>query len=470
MKKVFRISPLILAAIILFLVVGCKKEELFKSSVLESEFSSDSLYYKNTSVKDSGNLGNPVAIDADGNIYTSVTIGTQIWMAENLKTTKYRNGDIIGTTKYATQYIYAEESPKYQWAFDGDESKVATYGRLYTWYAATDSRSVCPTGWHLPTGAEMNILTTFLGGENIAGGKLKGESGFTPLPGGWRDVRGYFWEIGISGQWWSSTRHGPDNAWYRYLRWDSAGGLDWDNRLGISFQGVTQDGFSVRCIKDNDSTENAASGDAPFVSNDYATNISETGVTLNGIVNANSSLSKVTFEYGATSNYEEEVTPEQSPVTGNADTYVNATLTGLTCGIIYHYRVKAENLFGISYSDDETFHPIHKLILTTTPISGITDTIAILEGYITDDGGAAIIDRGFYVTGLKGVLPPGGIGRGEITMPRYNTTHDGIGTGSFTHNLTGLRRGSTYYAQAYAINSEGRKGLGNLISFTTSGK
>jgi uncharacterized protein (TIGR02145 family) len=101
--------------------------------------------------------------DVDGNVYTSVTIGTQVWMVENLKTTKYRNGDLIGTTNPATLDITGETSPKYQWPHDGNESNVATYyGRLYTWWAVTDSRNVCPTGWHVPSYAEWTTLTDYL--------------------------------------------------------------------------------------------------------------------------------------------------------------------------------------------------------------------------------------------------------------------------------------------------------------------
>ena len=100
--------------------------------------------------------------DIDGNVYRTITIGTQVWMAENLKTTKYRNGDLIGTTTPATLVIEGESTPKYQWAYDGNESNVATYGRLYTWYVATDSRNVCPIGWHVPTDAEWTTLTDYL--------------------------------------------------------------------------------------------------------------------------------------------------------------------------------------------------------------------------------------------------------------------------------------------------------------------
>jgi uncharacterized protein (TIGR02145 family) len=106
---------------------------------------------------------NPVPMtDPDGNVYTSVTIGTQVWMVENLKTTKYRNGDLIGTTNPATLDISTEPTPKYQWAYEGNESNVVTYGRLYTWYAATDPRNVCPTGWHVPSDVEWTTLENYL--------------------------------------------------------------------------------------------------------------------------------------------------------------------------------------------------------------------------------------------------------------------------------------------------------------------
>jgi uncharacterized protein (TIGR02145 family) len=129
------ICPLIVMGLILILANSCKKD----------------------------GYNPPYMTDQDGNVYTSVTIGTQVWMVENLKTTKYRNGDLIGTTTPATLNISAEATPKYQWAPNYAESIVTTYGRLYTWYAVTDTRNVCPTGWHVPTNVEWSILTTFLG-------------------------------------------------------------------------------------------------------------------------------------------------------------------------------------------------------------------------------------------------------------------------------------------------------------------
>ena len=195
--------------------------------------------------------------DVDGNIYQSVTIGTQVWMKENLKVTKYRNGDIIGTTVPATLEISGEIAPKYQWAYIGDEGNVAVYGRLYTWHAVTDSRQVCPVGWHLPSDAEWTTLTTYLGGFKVAGGKLKetgavhwqspntnatNETGFTALPGSYRGINGEFSHFGIYGGWWSSSEMNPYMAWTRYLTAIA-------KYTGIYGYGKSL-GFSVRCIKD----------------------------------------------------------------------------------------------------------------------------------------------------------------------------------------------------------------------------
>jgi uncharacterized protein (TIGR02145 family) len=195
--------------------------------------------------------------DIDGNVYTIITIGTQIWMNENLKTTRYSNGDSIGTTTPATLDITNEPTPIYQWAYEGNESNVPTYGRLYTWYAATDDRNICPTGWHVPTDADWSTLTTYLVGESVAGGKLKekgithwkspnigatNESGFTALPGGYRYGSGTFYDIGSTGNWWSSTEVSTDNAWcytmYNFLR------------SVYKHYGKKTNDLSVRCVRD----------------------------------------------------------------------------------------------------------------------------------------------------------------------------------------------------------------------------
>lgn len=120
--------------------------------------------------------------DVESFTYDVVEIGTQIWMKENLRTTRYSNGDIIGTTNPATMDITNEITPKYQWPFAGYEGNVEVYGRLYTWYAITDSRNICPGGWHVSTENEWVELTTYIGGEAIAGTKLKSVTGWLGGP------------------------------------------------------------------------------------------------------------------------------------------------------------------------------------------------------------------------------------------------------------------------------------------------
>ena len=215
------------------------------------------IYYDSVVVNVSADATSTVT-DIEGNVYNTVTIGTKTWMTENLKVTKYRNGDAIPTTTPATKDASGETAPKYQWAYNGDESNVSVYGRLYTWHAATDSRGLCPTGWHLPTDAEWTTLTDYLGGESVAGGEIK-ESGtthwyspntgadnsseFTALPGGVRNYFGPFTNFGYYGYWWSATEYAAGNAFNRYLFYNS----------GYAARGYSAgdfNGFSVRCVRD----------------------------------------------------------------------------------------------------------------------------------------------------------------------------------------------------------------------------
>ena len=158
--------------------------------------------------------------DIDGNFYKSVIIGEQEWMAENLKVTRYRNGDLIETTEPATKDISEETEPKYQWAYENDPEYAAIFGRLYTWHAATDSRGICPEGWYMPSAKEWKELIQILGGEDNAGGKLKqtgttywmepnagatNETGFSALAGGIKRYNGDFVWQNTFGIWMSSS-------------------------------------------------------------------------------------------------------------------------------------------------------------------------------------------------------------------------------------------------------------------------
>jgi hypothetical protein len=195
----------------------------------------------------------------------------------------------------------------------------------------------------------------------------------------------------------------------------------------------------------------------PTVTKPGVTSLTSTTATLYSTVNANNFSSVVTFEYGTTTSYGQEITPEQSPVTGNTSTDVVVTLTGLKCGITYHFRVKAENSIGISYSDDITFTFTQIPVVITYLATGKTATTAVLGGNITSDGCAAITDRGVRWSDSP---PP------WVRNTQTHWTSGGTGTGSFTCNLTGLRANTTYYVQAYATNSAGRA-FGDVIFFIT---
>jgi uncharacterized protein (TIGR02145 family) len=200
--------------------------------------------------------------DGDDLHYAVVKIGTQTWMAENLRTARYSsNNDSIGTTIPANLDISGESMPKYQWAYDSNEINVDTYGRLYTWYAATDNRNICPAGWHLPTDEEWTTLINYLGGDFSAWAKLKetgethwmigstfttptNESGFTALPGGHRNEKFGFLGKGIAGSWWSAKENSTSDAWYRTLDFNT----DYVIRDYMAY--TKKDAISIRCLKD----------------------------------------------------------------------------------------------------------------------------------------------------------------------------------------------------------------------------
>jgi uncharacterized protein (TIGR02145 family) len=189
--------------------------------------------------------------DIDGNVYHTIKIGNQVWLVENLKTTKYRNGDSIPKIIDNRQWTGLATG-----AYSDIPGNNLIYGKLYNWYTLIDSRNICPDGWHVPTDAEWENLIDFLGGKEIAGGKLKekGEthwisnngatnlSGFTALPGGFRsNSDGSFYIFRERGFYWSISEHGASKAGTIFF---------YGNKNIVSLVGdYKKAGFSVRCIK-----------------------------------------------------------------------------------------------------------------------------------------------------------------------------------------------------------------------------
>lgn len=201
------------------------------------------------------NETDPILKDSDGNIYETVDIGEQVWMAENLKTTHYDDGTVIPLVTTATEWENLT-TPGFCWYDNDINTNGNTYGALYNWYAV-DTDKLCPSGWHVPSDEDWSILITYLDGDSIAGGKLK-ESGtahweipntgatnttnFTALPNGYRDIAGVYFGIEKYSFWWSTTSVSAISAWNTSLSYASE---------NVSRPGAfMQNGFAIRCIKD----------------------------------------------------------------------------------------------------------------------------------------------------------------------------------------------------------------------------
>jgi uncharacterized protein (TIGR02145 family) len=212
--------------------------------------------------------------DIDGNIYASVSIGTQEWLVENLKVTHYTDGTAINRIITDQEWIVTE-SPAYCW-YDNNESNITNYGALYNFYAVNTNK-LCLTGWHVPSDNEWKELELFIGmskqdvdqqywrGEGIstllksqegwwAEGGIQNQYGFKGMPAGYRDgYRGDFWGIGVdyngdgysdqgTTAWWTSTKYDEANTWTREFCDETTIG-----RFTATYKG----GFSVRCIKNS---------------------------------------------------------------------------------------------------------------------------------------------------------------------------------------------------------------------------
>ena len=184
-----------------------------------------------------------------------ITIGNQVWMTENLNVDKFRNGDPIPEAKTHEEWERAAKSKQPAWCYYGNDHKNKDkYGKLYNWFAVCDPRGLAPLGYHVPSNVEWKILIDFLGGENVAGKKMKSvknwlengnennQSRFSGLPGGWCNTDGTFSDIGSMGYYWSSTELNTANAWFCVL-------VDNFEHV-VNFYIGKELGQSVRCVKD----------------------------------------------------------------------------------------------------------------------------------------------------------------------------------------------------------------------------
>ncbi|MCX6246770.1 MAG: hypothetical protein NTW10_03460 [Bacteroidetes bacterium] len=234
MKTKILIFPIVLMALFFMVESGCKKS------------SDDTTSQSNT------------VTDIDGNIYHMVRVGTQVWTVENLKTTKFNDGFSIALDTSATAWgLLTSPSSCY---YNNDISNKGTYGMLYNWYAVNTGK-LAMKGWHIPSNAERKILSDYLGGDTLGGGKMKttgtleagtglwlapnggatNESGFSAIPVGQRTYAGKFKTIGMYSFFWNSDEQDSDFAWSFGPSYLNAGAY-----YGTYFK---KNGFSVRCVK-----------------------------------------------------------------------------------------------------------------------------------------------------------------------------------------------------------------------------
>ncbi len=194
--------------------------------------------------------------DIDGNVYNTVTIGTQVWTKENLKVSRYNNGDTIPNVTDSAQWANLTTGAYCNYSNNSYYDSI--YGKLYNFYTVVDNRSLCPSGWHVPSDSEWTVLTTFLGGDAVAGGKMKevgyahwanpnanadNSSGFTARAGGLRE--NWYYGLFYNAVFWSSTASNDSSAWFRTLFYN----------VPIVYRNDCSNnktaGFSIRCVKNS---------------------------------------------------------------------------------------------------------------------------------------------------------------------------------------------------------------------------
>jgi len=387
----------------------------------------------------------------DGKAYKTVTIGEQVWMAENLAYLP----SVVGPATGSEDDGHETDPYYYVYTYDGtdiDEAKATnnyqTYGVLYNWPA---SLTACPEGWHLPSHDEWTTLTDYLG--DNAGGKLKeagfshwdspntgatNESGFTALPGGFRRPDGAYVQIGSVCFFWSSTENDTNTAWDRSLGSDNSGTGGWlpSNKAM---------GWSVRCIRNNN---------VLTVTTGQVLNITTTTATCAGNVTGDGGAA-VTARGLCWSTSENPTTENSKTTDGTGVGTYTSNITDLSPNTTYYVRAYATNSLGTAYGEQRTFTTKQTTpSVTTGYVTDLTTIKAYCSGNVTSEGGSSVTARGVCWNTSE-----------NPTTSNFKTT-DGTGVGTYTSTITGLSPNSTYYVRAYATNSEGTA-YGEQKTFST---
>ena len=245
MRKI-KLTVVILLVVVLINGAGCKKKPQIPDNPLNGR----------TTAVFNPNKTYGTVTDIDGNVYKTIVIGNQTWMAENLRTIHYQNGDEIPNVTDNTEWKNLTTGAYCNYNNNTDLDTIATYGRLYNWYAVADSCQLAPKGWHVPTISDWDRLIDYLGGDTIASNKLKeigdlhwadpfestNSSGFTALPGGWRYLSENTKKMGFYTDYWAMPQYNATSAPFLYLFYFNS----------FMYRGINYkaNGYSVRCIKD----------------------------------------------------------------------------------------------------------------------------------------------------------------------------------------------------------------------------
>ncbi|MGA2408438.1 MAG: FISUMP domain-containing protein [Bacteroidales bacterium] len=354
--------------------------------------------------------------DIDGNIYKTITIGTQTWMAENLKTINYNDGTSIPSVTDGVAWI-GLSTPGFCWYNNDAVTYKSTYGALYNWYAINTGK-LCPTGWQVATEAEWNALSDYLNGEMVAGGKLKetglshwsnpntsatNESGFTALPGGYRVGNGYggaYSDIGENGYWWLATEISSTSAWSRNISY---------NYNSVSNIGnFKQAGYSVRCIQGGSQT-------LLVINTEAVTNITNSTAICGGDITSDGG-SAVIVRGICWSTSQNPTTANSITTNGSGTGSFTSNLTGLALATTYYVRAYATNSFGTTYGNQVSF----------TTSCGQTGNVTDIDGNIYNTvtiGTQVWMEENLKVTKYQ---------NGDI-MPNVtdNTTWTGLNSGAY---------------------------------------
>jgi uncharacterized protein (TIGR02145 family) len=394
--------------------------------------------------------------DKDNNNYSIVEIGSQVWMAENLRATKYNNGNDIDYPGSNVNDWNNNTSGAYAWYNNDKVTNKNIYGALYNWYAV-NSGNICPTGWHVPISEEWITLRDYLGGLVVAGEKIKetggshwtpinhhntNESGFTALPGGISTAQNFI-ELRHTGYFWSSaTKHNQTGSYGWFVS-------SLSDALTESDSQYLNEGLSVRCIIGQSSIS------LPVVLTESIDSIGANIAIVNGLINSDGG--DTISDFGVCWDISKSPTILNNKTAENSGTNSFATtISGLLPATTYFVRAYATNSRGTAYGDVLKFTTLPVTpTLSTTTVLGITRTTAISGGEIISDGGAP-------VTAI-------GICWSTSENPSITGTHssDPLTDGSYESNIAGLLPNTAYYVQAYATNSAGTA-YGNEVSFTTA--